>query len=216
MMRRNFNNKLKNLKNEMLKMGSLVEETIYDSIEALKEQDLELAKQVIERDDQIDEYEVEIEEKCIQLIALQQPVARDLRTIIVISKVVTDLERIGDHASNIAHMVLEIGQAELIKPLIDVPRMTDIVNRRLRESLNAFLEFDVEKAQEIAQEDEKVDQLDEQILRELLTFMMNDPATINQAIFLIFISRFLERIGDHSTNICERVIYMATGERDEY
>ncbi|MFW5855963.1 MAG: phosphate signaling complex protein PhoU, partial [Bacillota bacterium] len=168
MMRRNFNNKLKNLKNEMLKMGSLVEETIYDSIEALKEQDLELAKQVIERDDQIDEYEVEIEEKCIQLIALQQPVARDLRTIIVISKVVTDLERIGDHASNIAHMVLEIGQAELIKPLIDVPRMTDIVNRRLRESLNAFLEFDVEKAQEIAQEDEKVDQLDEQILRELL------------------------------------------------
>ncbi|MFW5985349.1 MAG: phosphate signaling complex protein PhoU [Halanaerobiaceae bacterium] len=215
-MRRNFNNKLKNLKNEMLKMGSLVEETIYDSIEALKEQDLELAKQVIERDDQIDEYEVEIEEKCIQLIALQQPVARDLRTIIVISKVVTDLERIGDHASNIAHMVLEIGQAELIKPLIDVPRMTDIVNRRLRESLNAFLEFDVEKAQEIAQEDEKVDQLDEQILRELLTFMMNDPATINQAIFLIFISRFLERIGDHSTNICERVIYMATGERDEY
>ncbi len=215
-MRKNFNEELKKLKNEMLKMSSIVEESIYDSVEALKNQDLNLAEKVREKDDRIDEFEKKLEEKCIQLIALQQPVARDLRTIIVISKVVTDLERIGDHASNIALMVENIGQKKLIKPLIDVPRMTEIVNRRLRDSLKAFVEVDVDLAQKIALEDDEVDKLDEQILRELLTFMMEDPSTIGQAMYLIFISRFLERIGDHTTNICERIIYMDTGQRDEY
>lgn len=215
-MRKNFEEELKRLKNEMLKMGSMVEEAIHKSIQALKNQDMEQAAEVIAEDDNIDDYEVELEEMCTRLIALQQPVASDLRIIIVISKLATDLERIGDHACNIAHMVQEIGEEPFIKPLIDIPRMTEIVTRRLRQSLDAFVNRDVDLAREVAQEDDEVDILDEQILRELITFMMEDSSTINQAIFLMFISRFLERIGDHSTNICERVIYMATGERNEY
>jgi phosphate transport system protein len=215
-MRKGFHEELRELKNKMLKMGSLVEEAIFNSVEALKKQDLSLAERVINNDDNIDIYEINLEEECTKLIALQQPVASDLRTIIVISKLVTDLERIGDHASNIAEMVQRIGKEPLVKPLIDIPRMTDIVTRRLRESLDAFVNQDVEQAKRVAKEDEEVDILDEQILRELLTFMMQDPRTIKQATYLIFISRFLERIGDHSTNICERVIYMATGERQNY
>lgn len=215
-MRKSFHESIKELKNDMLKMGSMVEEAIYKSIEALKNQDLDLARQVIEEDDMIDEFEIALEEKCTKLIALQQPVAKDLRTIIVISKLVTDLERIGDHATNIANMALKIGDEPLIKPLIDIPRMTKIVTRRLRESLDSFVNMDVETAKRVAAEDEEVDILDEQILRELLTFMMGDPSTIKQATSLMFISRFLERIGDHSTNICERVIYMVSGKREGY
>mgnify|MGYP006294051491 CR=1 FL=1 len=215
-MRKNFNEELKRLKNEMLKMGSLVEESIDESVRALKEQKIELADEVIDNDDDIDDYEIELEEMCTRLIALQQPVAKDLRTIIVISKIATDLERIGDHACNIAYMVKNIGEEELIKPLIDIPRMTDIVTERLDKSLEAFVNLDVDLAKEIAEKDEEVDILDEQILRELITFMLDDPSKIEQAMYLTFISRFLERIGDHSTNVCERVMYMATGEREEY
>lgn len=215
-MRSEFHEQLKELEDEMIKMGSMVEEAIHKSIQALKDQDVELAKRVKENDDEIDDYEKFLEDKSTKLIALQQPVAKDLRKIIAISKLATDLERIGDHAWNIANMVEKIGDEPLIKPLIDIPRMTDIVTRRLRESLKAFVNLDIEKAKEVAREDEEVDILDEQILRELLTFMIEDPSTIKQATFLMFISRFLERIGDHSTNVCERVIYMATGERKEY
>ncbi len=213
-MRKSFNEELKKLKNEMLKMGSMVEEAIRKSIKALEEQDLNLAEQVLNDDDQIDKYEVKLEEMCTKLIALQQPVAGDLRTIIVISKLATDLERIGDHACNIAEKVFQIGREDFIKPLIDIPRMTEIVTTRLHKSLDAFVKQDLKLAAQVAKEDEKVDMLDEQILRELLTFMMADPSTIKQAISLIFVSRFLERIGDHSTNICERVMYMKTGEWD--
>ena len=215
-MRKGFDDELKKLQSEMLKMASMVEEAIYKSVEALKKQNLDLATEVLEEDDQIDDYEIELEDMCTKLIALQQPVASDLRTIIVISKIATDLERIGDHACNISQMVHQIGKKPLIKPLIDIPRMTEIVTRRLRESLDSFVNLDVELAKKIAKEDEEVDILDEQILRELLTFMLEDPSTIRQATSLMFISRFLERIGDHSTNVCERVIYMATGERDVY
>lgn len=215
-MRKSFHESIRELKNDMLKMGSMVEDAIHKSIQALKERDLDLAEQVMKDDDQIDDFENALEEKCTKLIALQQPVAKDLRTIIVISKLVTDLERIGDHASNIAKMVLEIGDEPLIKPLIDIPRMTEIVTRRLRQSLDSFVNLDIELAKKVAQEDEEIDILDEQILRELITFMLEDPKTIRQATSLMFISRFLERIGDHSTNICERVIYMVSGERQTY
>lgn len=215
-MRKSFHESIRELKNDMLKMGSMVEDAIHKSIQALKERDLDLAEQVMKDDDQIDDFEIALEEKCTKLIALQQPVAKDLRTIIVISKLVTDLERIGDHASNIAKMVLEIGDEPLIKSLIDIPRMTEIVTRRLRQSLDSFVNLDIELAKKVAQEDEEIDILDEQILRELITFMLEDPKTIRQATSLMFISRFLERIGDHSTNICERVIYMVSGERQTY
>mgnify|MGYP006272742415 CR=1 FL=1 len=213
-MRKGFHEQLKELESDMIKMGSMVEEAIHKSINALQEKDLDLAQEVLDEDDKIDDFEIKLEEDTTRLIALQQPVAKDLREIIVISKLATDLERIGDHACNIANMVIKIGDEPLIKPLIDIPRMTKIVTRRLRDSLEAFIDLDVEKAKKIAEEDEEVDVLDEQILRELLTFMIEDPSTIEQATSLIFISRFLERIGDHSTNVCERVIYMKTGERD--
>ena len=213
-MRKGFHEQLKELESDMIKMGSMVEEAIHKSINALQEKDLDLAQEVLDEDDKIDDFEIKLEEDTTRLIALQQHVAKDLREIIVISKLATDLERIGDHACNIANMVIKIGDEPLIKPLIDIPRMTKIVTRRLRDSLEAFIDLDVEKARKIAEEDEEVDVLDEQILRELLTFMIEDPSTIEQATSLIFISRFLERIGDHSTNVCERVIYMKTGERD--
>jgi phosphate transport system protein len=213
--RKSFHKELKDLEKEMLKMGSIVGESISKSIEALINKDLELASEVIKDDDIIDNYELDIEEKCTRLIALQQPVAIDLRKIIVISKLVTDLERIGDNASNIAHRVKDIGDQPLIKEMQDLPGMKDIVVRQLRESLEAFVEMDIEKAKMVAARDEEVNQLDKQINAELLTVMENDCATIEQGTSLMFISRFLERIGDHSTNICERTVYMKTGEWTE-
>lgn len=215
-MRKSFHESIKEIKKDLLKMGSMVEMAIHKSIESLKEGDLEMAANVIKNDDKIDNFETALEEKCTKLIALQQPVASDLRVIIVISKLVTDLERIGDYASNIANQVLDIADEPLVKPLIDIPRMTEIVTRRLRESLDAFINMDIEQAKRVAREDEEIDVLDKQIMRELITFMLEDPSTIKQATSLMFISRFLERIGDHSTNVCERVIYMVSGERQNY
>jgi phosphate transport system protein len=213
--RKSFHTELNDLENEMLKMGSVVGESISQSIEALINKDLELASKVIENDDVIDDYELEIEEKCTRLIALQQPVAIDLRKIIVISKLVTDLERIGDNAANIAHKVLDIGDQTLIKEMQDLPGMRDIVVQQLRESLKAFVDMDIEKAKEVADRDKKVNQLDKQIKSELLNVMENNSKTIEQGTSLMFISRFLERIGDHATNICERTVYMKTGEWTE-
>jgi phosphate transport system protein len=213
--RKSFHTELKDLENEMLKMGSVVGESISKSIEALMNKDLELAEEVIKDDDIIDNYELDIEEKCTRLIALQQPVAIDLRKIIVISKLVTDLERIGDNASNIAHRVEDIGDQPLIKEMQDLPGMRDKVVQQLRESLEAFVEMDIDKAKKVAARDKEVNQLDKQITAELLNVMENDSSSIEQGTSLMFISRFLERIGDHSTNICERTVYMKTGEWTE-
>src|SRR5690554_3077219 len=173
-MRRSFHESVEEIKGDILKMSSMVEEAVYKSIRALEERKLELAKRVIEKDDDIDDYEILLEEKCAGLIALQQPVARDLRTIMAVSRIATDLERIGDHAVNIAEMVLEIGDAPLIKPLIDIPRMTGIVTKRLRECLEAFINHDIELAERTAREDEELDILERQIFRELITFMLED------------------------------------------
>lgn len=213
--RKSFHTELSDLENEMLKMGSIVRESISKSIEALMNKDLELADKVIEDDDIIDNLELDIEEKCVRLIALQQPVAIDLRKIIVISKLVTDLERIGDNASNIAHRVKDIGDQPLIKEMQDLPGMRDKVVQQLRDSLEAFVAMDVEKAKDVAARDEEINNLDKQISNELLSVMENDCATIEQGTSLMFISRFLERIGDHATNICERTVYMKTGEWTE-
>ncbi|MCK4259852.1 MAG: phosphate signaling complex protein PhoU [Halanaerobiales bacterium] len=214
--RRSFDEELKALKEEMLKMGSYVEEAIHKAVKALAEQNLEVAKLVNEEDERIDEYEVKIEEKCIRLIALQQPVAKDLRTIGMITKIITDLERIGDNACNIARIVQKIGEEPLIKPLIDIPRMADLARLMVHQSLNAFVNQDPNLARETAKQDEEVDILNDQIFRELLTFMMADPTIINQATYLLFVGRYLERIADHATNICERVIYMETGNRENF
>lgn len=216
MARRSFDEELKELKQEMLTMGSYVEEAIHKAIKALAEQEIDLAREVEENDARIDEYEVRIEEKCIRLIALQQPVAKDLRTIGMITKIITDLERIADNACNIARIARKIGDEPLVKPLIDIPRMAELACLMVHQSLNAFINQDLEMARETAMCDEEVDLLNDQIFRELLTFMMADPATINQSTYLLFVGRYLERIADHATNICERVIYMTTGQREYF
>lgn len=215
MVRSNFNQELEELNQKLLKMGSMVEEAIHKSVTSLAEKDIELAEEVMDNDDMIDEVEVEIEKRCIKLIALQQPVAKDLRTIGMISKIITDLERMGDLAYNIARITTEIAGESLIKPLVDIPHMTRITQDMVRESLDAFVNLDVEKAYEVAEMDDEVDRINEQILRELLTYMMEDASTISQATRLMFVGRYLERIADHSTNICERIIYMITGEREK-
>jgi len=197
-------------------MASEVEDAIDKSVTALEEQDADLAREVIAGDDRIDELEIELEEKCTRLIALQQPVASDLRMIIVISKLATDLERIADHAVNISEKALEIGVEPFIKPLVDIPRMRELVVARLKESLDAFVRLDSQEARIIARQDEEIDELDRIILRDLLSLMVEKPEAVDQATSLIFISRFLERIGDHSTNICERIIYMDSGRRETF
>jgi len=213
MVRKNFDQELEKLNQELLKMGSMVEEAIHKAVTSLAESDVELAKEVKENDDAIDDFEVAIEKKCIRLIALQQPVAKDLRTIGMISKIITDLERMGDYAYNIARITTEIANEPLIKPLVDIPRMTKITQEMVRECLDAFVNLDIEKAKEVAAMDEEVDRINDQILRELLTYMMEDASTITQATRLMFAGRYLERIADHATNICERIVYMVTGER---
>ena len=215
-MRKSYQQELEQLKKDMLAMASEVEDAIDKSVTALEEQDADLAREVIAGDDRIDELEIEVEEKCTRLIALQQPVASDLRMIIVISKLATDLERIADHAVNISEKALEIGGEPFIKPLVDIPRMRELVVARLKESLDAFVRLDSQEARIIARQDEEIDELDRIILRDLLSLMVEKPEAVDQATSLIFINRFLERIGDHSTNICERIIYMDSGRRETF
>ncbi|MFY9495872.1 MAG: phosphate signaling complex protein PhoU [Halanaerobiales bacterium] len=211
-MRASYHESLLELKNDVLKMASLVEDAIIKSVKALQNGDLELAEKIIKDDGKIDEMELTLEDKCTRLIALQQPVARDLRLIIAISKLLTDLERIGDHATNIADIVLEIGG----KPLIDIQRMTELATKRLRQSIDSFVNLDIELAKTVARADDELDIIEQQIIRELFTYVLEDPRTIRQVTQLILVARSLERIGDHSTNICERVIYMVSGERQKY
>ncbi|SET51915.1 phosphate uptake regulator, PhoU [Natronincola peptidivorans] len=214
-MRSQFKNQLKNLNVKLLKMGAMVQEIIEVSIKALANQDLEAAKKVYLMDDKIDELELTIENECMRLLALQQPMARDLRVISTIMKIITDLERMGDHAVNIAKVTLEIGSEPLIKPLIDIPKMARLSEDMVSKSLDAFMKADIQLAEDVAHDDEAVDDIYEAIYTELLEMMIEDQSIIKQATNLLFIGRDLERIADHATNIGERVIYMVTGERVE-
>ncbi len=213
---RELTEQLEDLKEDLINMGIVIKNTIEKSIEALKKQDLQLAEKIISADDQIDDLEIELKEKCQKLLTYDKLSDEETRTILVISETATDLERIGDHCENIAEMVQKIGIQPFIKPLIDIPRMTDQVTKMLTGSLDIFVNKDIDQAKSLAKEDEFIDNLNEQIFRELLSFMMESPASIGQASALIFISRFLERIGDHCTNICEGVIYMISGRRESY
>ncbi|HEY3066523.1 MAG TPA: phosphate signaling complex protein PhoU [Methylomirabilota bacterium] len=207
-MARHFHDELEALKQTLLAMGALVEDQIRRVMRALVERDSELAQDVIERDRQVNAWDVEVDEKCVELLALYQPAASDLRFITTAMKIVTDLERIGDQAVNIAQRTLELNREPQLKPYIDLPRMADNAQRMVKESLDAFVARDTGLARRVCAEDSTVDDLKEQIFRELLTFMMEDPRTIPRAIRLIFISRFLERVADHATNIAEMVVYM--------
>jgi phosphate transport system protein len=207
-MARHFHDELEALKQTLLAMGALVEDQIRKVMRALVERDSQLAQDVIDRDRQVNAYDIEVDEKCVELLALYQPAAGDLRFITTAMKIVTDLERIGDQAVNIAQRALELNREPQLKPYIDLPRMADNAQRMVKESLDAFVARDTGLARRVCAEDSTVDDLKEQIFRELLTFMMEDPRTIPRAIRLIFISRFLERVADHATNIAEMVIYM--------
>jgi phosphate transport system protein len=207
-MQRHFHEELEALKQTLLAMGGLVEDQIRRVMTALLERDNGLAQEVIDRDRQVNAYDVEVDEKCVELLALHQPAAGDLRFITTAMKIVTDLERIGDQAVNIAQRALELNREAQLKPYIDLPRMAERAQRMVKESLDAFVARDTQLARQVCGEDAAVDALKEQIFRELLTFMMGDTSTIPRAIRLILISRFLERVADHATNIAEMVIYM--------
>jgi phosphate transport system protein len=211
-MSRHFHEELEALKQTLLAMGGLVEDQIRRVMKALLERDDVVAQEVIERDRQVNTYDVEVDEQCVSLLALHQPAAGDLRFITTAMKIVTDLERIGDQAVNIAQRVLELNAEPQLKPYIDLPRMAERAQRMVKESLDAFVARDTALARQVCGEDAEVDALKEQIFRELLTFMMEDPRTIPRAIRLILISRFMERVADHATNIAEMVIYMVEGK----
>lgn len=213
MMRQGFENNLRQLQQELIDMGSLVEAALQQSIVALKEQDLILAQKVIDNDEIIDDMQMKVEDKSLMLIALQQPIAKDLRTLSAAIKIPIDLERMGDHAKNIAEVTIEIGKQPLVKPLVDIPKMAEIVCQMLKDSLQAYVEMDVQLAEAVCVKDDEVDDLCDLSLRELLTYMIKDPATIEQASQLLYIARCLERAGDHATNIAESVVYLVTGQR---
>jgi phosphate transport system protein len=210
-----FHKSLKEIQDDLLAMGSMVNKAILLSIEALKKRDLVLAQQIIDDDAQINHKRFEIEEKCIQLIATQQPMASDLRIIVAVLSIITELERIGDHAEGNAKIAIMIGDEPPLKPLIDIPRMAEQTVNMLRKSLDAFIARDAESARQIIAEDDIVDQLYDQVFRELLLFMMEDAKTVTRATRLIWVAHNLERSADRVTNICERVIFVVTGKMIE-
>jgi phosphate transport system protein len=213
--RTDFNKRLREIQDDILIMGSMVEKAITTSIKALKDRDIDLAQQLINDDSFINHKRFEIEEKCIRLIATQQPLAGDLRTIISVLNILTELERIGDYAAGIAKIVLMIGCEEHLKPLIDIPRMAAKTVLMLQRSLDAFIKHDAAAAKTVIAEDDNVDNLYDQVFRELLTFMIEDPKTITRATRLVWVAHNLERSADRVTNICERIIYIVTGKMEE-
>lgn len=211
--RQNYNQELAELRNDILEMGTRVELAIGQAVASLSTQDIEMAKHVMAGDDYIDNMESNIEDKCMVLIARQQPLARDLRIIGTGLKITTDLERVGDHAFDIAKIALDVAEQPLIKPLIDIPRMSAMAQKMLRDSLAAYINLDITLAEKVCVADDEVDDLYHQTFRELLTYMMEDPRNIKQATQLLFVARYLERVADHATNIGEWVIYLETGQR---
>ena len=213
--RTGFRKQLREIQDDVLAMGSMVEKTITRSIEALKERDLEKADDIITGDVHINRKRFEIEEKCIQLIATQQPMAGDLRAIICVLNIITDIERIGDYSRGNAKIVRLIGDEPPLKPLIDIPRMAEKTISMLHRSLGALINRDVDAAEQIAAEDDEIDDLYDLVFNELLSFMVEDPKTILRATRLIWVAHNLERSADRVTNICERVVYMVTGKMEE-
>ena len=203
---------LRKLREDILYMGGLVEDQIQKAVQSLVDRDSDLANVIIERDHEVNRLDVDIDDLCIRLLALHQPAGRDLRFITTGLKITTDLERIGDMAVNICERALELNQEPQLKPYIDIPRMTQIAQGMIRESLDAFVREDTGLALKVCKDDEEVDQLNSQIFREVITYMIGDPLTINRAMKLSSISKYLERIADHATNIAEMVVFMVKGK----
>jgi phosphate transport system protein len=207
---RHFQDELSALKEQLLAMGGLAEERVRAAVRALSERETARIDAILVGDEPINDLHIEIDARCFKLLALHQPMAADLRTIVAAVKINTDLERVGDLAVNIAEASKRYVQHLPVKPLIDIPRMADIAQLMLRDALDAFVRGDVALAEAVLAEDDRLDALKTQIFRELLTFMLQDPATIEPSLDLILISRHLERIGDHATNIAEDVIFMVS------
>ena len=215
MLRKTFESEIQQVKDEVLVLGSMVEEAVRASVNALKQRDLSASEKIYAADDRLNEKHFEIEDRCITLIATQQPMAKDLRTLAAVIEISTELERMGDYAKGIAKINLLLGSEPLVKPLIDIPRMADLSIDMLHRSLGAFVARDVDAARKIPLEDDQIDGLYNQVYRELVTYMIADTSTIDRANFLLWAAHNLERLADRVTNICERTIYMATGEMRE-
>ena len=211
MVRQVFREQIRELLEDLLGMGQMVADSIDEAVKALARQDVELAQQVIDFDEEINEVQHDIDEKCLVLIATQQPMAGDLRAILSVSNIAAELERIGDYAEGIAKLAIKLSAQPLLKPLIDIPRMAEEGRRMLMLSLEAFAQQDPDAARGIGASDDVVDALYDQIYRELLVFMMEDPRKITQATYLLWVAHNLERIADRTTNIAERVIFMDSG-----
>jgi phosphate transport system protein len=205
---RHFHEELERLKQTVLAMSALVEDQIRLAIRALIDRDDALARHVLDLERRVNEYDVEIDGKCIELLALHQPAAGDLRFITTAMKIVSDLERMGDQAEGIARRAIDLNREPQLKPYIDLPRMADRVQHMVKSSLDAFVARDTRLARQVCASDDEVDALNEQIFRELLTYMTSDATTIPRAILLILIARSLERVADHATNVGEMVIYL--------
>jgi phosphate transport system protein len=213
MTRGSFDMGLKKIHNDLLIMGSIVEKQISRCIEALVNQDCDLAEKVIKDDDLVDNLQKEIEDKCIRLIATEQPVAHDLRNIFTTTKIVTDLERMADHAVDISKIALRLKGEKYIKELVHIPQMAEISKEMLKLSLDAYVEGNVKKAYSTCKMDDEIDDIYKQVFAELLVIMKDDSTTVKQASQFLFVCKFLERIADHTTNICEWTVYLVTGEQ---
>jgi len=215
MIRESFSGRMRELEKEVVNMGDMVIAATNHSVEALKARSIDDANKIISDDLLINKKRWDIEERCIKLIALQQPVASDLREIIAVLNIITDLERMGDYAEGVAKIVVMLGTEPLVKPLIDIPRMEEKATSMLKRSLEAFVKRDAQAAKAICNEDDEVDMLYDQVYRELLTYMIEDPKTISRATPLIWAAHNLERIADRVTNICERIVFLVTGSMQE-
>ena len=215
MPRADFDRHLHGLRDDLLVLGSMVEKAIARSVDALKRRDSEASRQIIAEDDAIDQKRFQLEEQCVELIATQQPAARDLRMLFSILQIAVELERMGDYAEGIAKITIMMGDEPLIKPLIDIPRMAEKATDMLRRSLDSLVNRDIVAARQVCNDDDEVDALYDQVYRELILFMLQDSKTIKQATYLLWVAHDLERIADRATNIAERVIYPVTGKMTE-
>jgi phosphate transport system protein len=215
MTRITFSHEIQDLRDDVVAMASMVDKAIARSIESLRRQDVQLARDVVASDRAINHHRWKVEEQALLLIATQAPMAGDLRTISSAIHIVTELERMGDHAAGTSRIVIQTADEPLLKPLVDIPRMADVAREMLADSITTFIESDEAKAREVVERDDEVDRLYDQVYRELLTYMMADPATINRATHLLWAAHNVERIADRVTNICEWVVFAVTGELEE-
>ncbi|MDK1028285.1 MAG: phosphate signaling complex protein PhoU [Anaerolineae bacterium] len=215
MTRKIFENELQQVKDDVMGLGSMVAQALLDSIEALKKRDLKESKKILKTDQEINDKRFEIENQLMILIATQQPMAHDLRLLASTMEIISELERMGDYAKGIANISIRMGDGPLLKPLIDIPRMGQKATDMLQRALTAFVEEDVEAAKAIPVEDDEVDALYNQIYRELMTFIISDPKSIERVNWLLWVAHNLERVADRVTNICERTVFIVTGKMEE-